>query len=364
VRRGSLLIGALVLLAVLASIGSQEPGGDSPLPSASNRGPRGLAVLATWLRGAGVEVVERHERLDVVPPGVRTVVLAEPAAEELREDEVAALRAFVVGGGTLIYLVPRSGPQPALQQWLPVSAGIIPPLVTEAGVEDVGGTTVAATLQGGLLRGVRTLRLSADRTLAVLRDDALAVTTHDAVWWVADGAGEVWLSAGADLAENARLELADNARFWANLGARGPVLFSEYHQRRADKALPRNLVVSGLQLAFLAALFLWARGARLGPPRDEPGTQPRSAQEHVQAMAALLQNAGVEAELAVALKADFRRRLAEERGIPSSWAWEEADAELARRFRTAPGALLSAIAHPGFVPLSRALAALEHQLSG
>ena len=45
------------VLAVVVAALARQPGSDSPLPSITNSGPRGAAVLATWLREAGVEVV-------------------------------------------------------------------------------------------------------------------------------------------------------------------------------------------------------------------------------------------------------------------------------------------------------------------
>lgn len=360
-RRGGLVIGALVVLAVLATIGAQEPGSDSPTPSVTNGGPRGLGVLAAWLEGAGVRVVALDGALAEL--GERGAVVLAAPARELAGDEVAALRRFVEGGGTLVYLVSRSTPQPALHQWLRVSRGEAPPFAPEPGVEDVGGTTVEVTLPGGLLADAKTLRLSAERTLVVANEGAVPVASQGAVWWLRAGHGEVWLAAGADLAENARLELGDNARFWGQLARRGPVRFAEHHLRRADAALPVNVVVAGLQLGFLALLFLWSRGPRLGPARDAPATTHRSAREYVTAMAALTRNAKVEAELSLALQRDFRRHLHEHLAIPLGWSWEQADAELARRGGLAPGALVAAVSQRGFFPLSRALARLEQQLA-
>ena len=362
-RRGPLIIAALVLVAMVASIAAQEPGSDSPVPSVKNRGPRGLGVLAAWLEASG-PVIAHDAPLTRLPPEARVVVLAAPAGEEVRDDEVEALKTFVEAGGTLVYLVPRQGAQPALNRWLDVRLGSVPPMITEPGLEDVGGTTVAVTFAAGLLEGAKTLRLSADRTLAVGNEHALAVTAGDALWWERRGRGEIWLGAGPDLAENARLELGDNALFWGHLATRGPIVFDEFHQHAGASVVPVNLLVTGLQFAFLALLFLWARATRLGPPRDQPLTWHRSSLEYVTAMAALTQNAGVENELAVALKADFRRRLQDELAVPTSWTWEEADAELARRTSIEPGALLRASSQTGFLSLSRELAMLEKQLRG
>ncbi len=363
-KRGALVIAALMLLSMLASYLTHDPGSESPIPSIENRGPRGAAVVATWLREAGVPVIAHDAPLTSVPGGTGAVVLAAPAVEELRAEEVAALRAFVEGGGTLVYLASRTRAQPALHRWLALHHGEVSPLVTQPGLEDVGGTTAKVLFSSGLLAGAAALRLSADRMIELRREDAVSVVENGALWWFPEGRGEVWVGGGPDLLENARLELGDNALFWSHLGARGPVLFDEFHHHGGATKMPVNLLASLLQLGFLAGLFWWARGSRLGPPRDEPVTQHRSALEYVRALAALTANAGVEGELVVALKHDFRRRLQEELAIPAAWSWDDAATELARRTGVDRQSVLAAAAEPDFVPLSRALAKLEQALHG
>lgn len=361
-RRGPIIIGALVLLSLVVSLAAQEPGSDSPVPSITNQGPRGLAALASWLKEAGVPVIAHDAPLTRLPPEARVVVIAAPAGEEVRDDEVEALKGFVEGGGTLIYLVSRQAPQPSLNRWLEVRGGPMPPMLTEPGLEDVGGTSVSVTFAAGLLEGAQRLRLSAERALTVSDEHAVAVASQSAVWWMRRGKGEVWLSAGPDLAENARLELADNAVFWGHLAGRGPVVFDEFHQHRGATVVPVNLLVTGLQLAFLAFLFVWARATRLGPVRDAPASWHRSSLEYVTAMASLTRNARVEGELVVALKAEFRRFLRDVAAIPLEWSWEEADAELARRGAIEAGAVMRACGEAEFVALSRALALIERQV--
>lgn len=361
-RRGPLILAVLVVLSLVASLAAQEPGADSPVPSITNQGPRGLGALATWLRESGVEVIAHDASFTELPAEARVLVIAAPAGAEVREDEVAALERFVKGGGTLVYLVPRQTPQPVLNEWLQVHTGPVAPLVTEAGLEDVGGTTVSVTFAAGLLEGAKRLRLSADRTLRVDDEAAVQVTSDAAVWWIQRGAGEIWLAAGPDLAENARLELADNAVFWSHLAGKGPVVFDEFHQHVSAAALPVNLLVTGLQLTFLALLFLWARATRLGPVRDALPSWHRSSLEYVKAMGALTRNAAVEAELVSVLKTDFRKFLRDVAGVPVDWTWEDADAELGRRQTLSQGALVGAARQTDFVALSQALAKLENEL--
>jgi hypothetical protein len=82
------------------------------------------------------------------------------------------------------------------------------------------------------------LRVSADKTLVVV--DGEAVTDRGVLWTRRIGEGRVWLSAGADLAENARLELADNARFWSQLPS--PIAFDETHHRATRERISRHRI--------------------------------------------------------------------------------------------------------------------------
>ncbi len=362
-RKGPIVLAVLVLLSIMASVAAQDPGSESPIPSITNNGPKGLGALAAWLSESGVQVIAHDAPLTQLPDETRVLVIAAPSGEEIRDDEVKALAHFVEGGGTLVYLMPRAAPQPSINEWLWLRAGPVAPLVTEPGLEDVGGTSVKVTFAAGLLAGAKRLRLSADRTLASSDEHAVPVTSEGAVWWVKRGAGEVWMAAGPDLAENARLELADNALFWAQLGRRGPVAFDEFHLHSGASVVPINLLVTGLQLGFLAMLFLWARATRLGPARDEPASWHRSSLEYVKAMASLTRAAGVEAELVISLKSEFRKRLRDDFGIPLEWSWDEADAELARRGVIEAGILKKAANDDDFVSLSQGLARIERDTS-
>ncbi|MFT3709303.1 MAG: DUF4350 domain-containing protein [Archangium sp.] len=362
-NRGQLAIGGLVLLALVVAALARQPGSDSPLPSITNSGPRGAAVLATWLRESGVDVVALDEPFAAFPPGLKTVVIAAPSQSELTSEETKVLQDFVQSGGTLVFLAPRDRLHPAIANWLELHSGEVAPLGDIKGIDDVGGTTVNVRFQGGATSDVHQLRISAERMIEVKHPSAVMVAEHSALWFVPIGSGEVWVGAGPDLIENARLELLDNARFWSAIASRGPIAFDEYHLLAHEMSAPRNLLASGLQLLVLAALFLWARAPRLGPVREEATTQHRSALEYVRAMATLTANAKVEGELITALKDDFRRRIEEELGIARTLPWPDAARELERRAQIPAAEVIAAAAETRFLPLSRALASLDRRLS-
>lgn len=359
-RRGAWIYVGLLGLAFVVTLGAQEVGSDSPLPSVHNRGPRGLAVLATWLVAAGAEVIAHDGPLTELPGRAASVVLVAPAGDEVREAEVEALLDFARRGGTAVVLLPRGAPQPALRRALEAGPGPTPPLMAEAA--DVGGTTVAVRFAAGLLDGSAALRLAADRMLDVRYPGAVPVVEHGALWWAPEGAGELWLGAGADLAENARLELADNAAFWSRLAARGPVVFDEYHHHRGSTRTPTNLPLTAAQLVLCGLLFVWVRGTRLGPPRDEPPALHRSSLEYVDAMAGLIANAQPDAELAITLRTRIRALLHERLGIPLHWPWAQAAAEAARRAELDAAALLRAEHNQDVLELTQVLARAEAAL--
>jgi hypothetical protein len=119
------------------------------------------------------------------------------------------------------------------------------------------------------------------------------------LWWRALGKGEMWIGAGTELAENARLELDDNLAFWAALAARGPLAFDEsHHAALPAPALSANLKACLAQLLFCALAFVLAFGARLGPPRPTPQVRHRSTLEYVASMAALAREGCSVGELA------------------------------------------------------------------
>jgi len=363
VKGPQLAIAALIVLALVAAFFSRQPGSDSPLPSAGNQGPRGAAVLATWLRESGHEIIEHEAPLTELPAGVRTLVLAAPSLSELTRDEVQQLERFVRGGGTLVYLVSRTRTQPALNEWLAITPGEVLELGSEPGVEDVGGATVRVRVAGGALSGLESFRVSAERTVEVGKPGAVPVASGGSLWWLPLGEGEIWVGAGPDLLENARLELLDNARFWGALAARGPMAFDEYHLAAHGAGLPVSIAASLVQLLFLAGLYLWARAPRMGPIREERGTVHRSSLEYVQAMAALTRNAGVEGELVAAIKSEFRRRLEEEHGLSRQLDWASVGRELERRGVATASEVTSAGNEGSFLAASRQLARLERALT-
>lgn len=330
-----LLFGAALVFGLAAG---GQPGADSPLPSTHNPGPRGAAVLHTWLSEGGGAVERLDGPLTAIPAGVEVLVLAAPTDREVTRDEVDAVERFVEAGGTLLYFSPRPATaQPELAKWLALKDTVTTlPRAEETTLGDLGGATVQVDVPRGLLAGARQLRVSADTGLEV--EDAAIPVAQKMLWWRGLGKGEVWIAAGADLLENRRLQLLDNPQLWANL-ARRRVAFDEFHFAAAPKvAWSANLWATLGQFFFVSLIFVAARGRRLGPGRPTPIRQQRSILEYVGSMGALLRRAGVEGPLAVQQRDRLRRLMHERLGIGLQLPSDEASRLLASHTGLPPGA--------------------------
>lgn len=351
----------LVALALGLAGGTEAPASVTPI--VTNASPRGLKVLHTWLSERGADVRVGTGPLTDLPNDVATIVIAAPVAATFTDEDVAELQAVLEQGKTVVLMLARGTRRRVFRPIINLKqapAATIAPLPL-----DGSGATVDVVTPIGPLRNVKSLRVSADPNLRALDADAIALTAPEALWARRIGKGTLFVSAGPDLAENARLGLADNARLWANLAADGPLYFDEsHHQARALTASSTvNLWATALQFLFAAALFIIARGTRLGRPRAEAPPALRSSTEYVEAMARLTQRAKLEPELIEALRRQVRVTLQERLGIPL----ELTDAERAREIRIPNFGAEDAqglFTDTGFLSLSRRLARLEDALSG
>ena len=325
----------LIVLALGVGLATREEAPESVVPTVENTGAQGARALFLYLREGGRSVEAHTTALESLPDGTRTVVLAAPQGRPVSDDEVSALERFVQGGGTLVYLSPREmgKHQPAMEDWLGLEQG---PLMPASGrgldskMADAGGTTVDVWLAAGALRGLSGLRVSQDRGVRMHHEDAVPLAglgSAVAVWRRALGSGEVYVLAGADLAENRRLELLDNLRFWDALAARGPLLFDEYHHQLAPPPpLARGIWVFVAQVLAVGLLYAVSRGTRFGAARPLRQERHRSVLEYVRSMGWLMRRSKVERELLPELERALRQLMQERLGIPLALA----DADAAR----------------------------------
>ncbi|EAU68078.1 conserved hypothetical protein [Stigmatella aurantiaca DW4/3-1] len=291
--RTALLFGVLIALAAALGLAVQQAPPESTVPSVDNPGPLGLRALYLYLREGGAPVEAHRDSLEALPPGTRTLVIPAPEARPVSDEEVAALEHFVRGGGTLVLLTSheKKQAQPALALWLELELGPLLP-TRERGLpqdtQDVGGTTLNVWLPAGALYGLNGLRVSRDRGITVGRAEAVPLAGLEnavGLWRLGMGQGEVYVAAGTDLAENRRLELLDNLRFWEALATRGPLLFDEFHHASAPPPpLSRGIWAFALQCLAVGALYAVSRGTRFGAPRPLQPVRHRSSREYVASM--------------------------------------------------------------------------------
>lgn len=317
--------GVLIALALAVGLATREDAPDSPVPSVDNPGPQGARALYLYLSEGGREVDTHTTSLESLPAGTRTVVVAAPQGRPVSKEEVQSLERFVHEGGTLVYFSPRElgQHQAALEAWLKLDTG---PLLPASGrglgssLADAGGTTADVWLDAGPLRGLSALRVSQDRGVRLGHDTALPLAGlggSAVVWRWPLGSGEVYVLAGADLAENRRLELLDNRRFWDALAARGPLLFDEFHHTLAPPPpVSRGFWVFAAQVLAVGGLYVVSRGTRFGAPRPLRTERHRSALEYVHSMGWLMRRAKVEKDLLPELDRSLRQLMQERLGVP------------------------------------------------
>lgn len=344
----------------------------SPVPSVDNAGPAGFKALFDYLRESGRNVAAHREPLTRIPPETRALVIADPSARTLEDDEVEALKAFVHSGGTVVYLPTRpiQREQAALSSFLRISER--PPTLAESDAFHSTGTEVL--LEAGLTKEVRALNMGLEPPLAVNAEGAIPLA-RGALFRVPWGQGELWMASSSQLGENRRIEALDNLRFWENLAARGPVLFDEYHHRAAEEEqLPLSMLAFAAQFLLVGLAFVASRAPRLAPARAQPEIRHRSSLEYARSLANLHRGAGVEASLLADQLHQLRLRIQERLGVPLSASAEELSLELARHLRLPAKELAatleravnapSRLSPEAFASLSRELVRLERLLAG
>ena len=308
---------AFLGLAVLSSFlpGGGRQGGGSPSSSFSYR-PDGASAWAELLSRFGRDVERVRGDLDASPlnPAATLVVLDAP---NLSEGEADALGDFVRRGGHLV-----AGGEGA-DGWLEAVVDE-PPLLADDGVRTASpvGDPRAPEVDG--VRTVRAGRLGSWEEAGGLQPILAGEDGGGPVIAVAgaSGSGRVVALADASPVHNGSLAADDNAAL--ALGLVGPptrkVLFAEgahgYGDSEGLAALPRRwrLALAGLGLA--AAIWLYARSRRLGPPEDEARSLPPPRWAYVDAVAGTLARTRRPQEAAEPVRRQARELIARRAGLP------------------------------------------------
>jgi hypothetical protein len=324
----ALVLGLNLLTAgVTVMTGGSGPGG--PTSSSYATGADGMAAYADLLVRHGHPVLQLRVSLDEadLDPGT-TLVLADPGG--LTDAEGRAMAAFVAAGGRLV--AAGTGVEPLLAglpgrgpEWGGGRVDSAGPLVP---VPEVAG--VARVEAGGSGEWRR-----AGGTLPILGGPDGVLATVATV-----GRGRVVAVADASPLQNRMLARADNAAFALNAAGDGrPVAFGEAHHGYGRgtglRALPSRWrwALAGGFLA--AAVWMWSRGRRLGPPDEVERSTPPARRAYVEAMAGALARTRQPEVVVAPLQDRARRRLAIRAGLPPD-AGEQELRDAARQLGLAP----------------------------
>ena len=366
---------------------------ESAEPLIDNAGPRGAKALFTWLTESGKAPRLLDQGYEKLPPDVKTVVALEPTRRVIDDDEWAAMQKWVKAGGTFVYAVPRKvrtqflerelglkwmiGPQARpLVSTDEIDEGVRSAMASRGARTDPYGADVQVLTPSRLMAGVKALRVAADDGIDTDLGKALPLAGADeapALLEIPMEKGSVLILAGSDIAENRRLGLGDNLRFWANLAARGPMGFDEFHhhhEQLVGKGLAEVAGPALLQLLACAGALILARARRFGPARLLTNGRRRSQSEYVEQLARLYTSAQIDQELVEELYRSLRRGLFERLGVSATLD----DHEVARRVRARAGlpeerylslvqalreALARGVTRKDFLALSQAFATFE-----
>jgi hypothetical protein len=340
---GAVLLGMAVLSSFLPGGGGQ--GGGSPSSSFSHR-PDGASAWAELLSRFGRDVERLRGDLDASPldPTATLVVLDAP---DLSEGETDALGEFVRRGGHLVAGgIGASG-------WLGEVVDEAPHFAREGSrtASPVGNT------QAPEVESVRTVRAGRRGSWEVPGDlrPILAGDEGRGPVIVAagdSGSGRVVALADASLVQNRFLASDDNAALALALAGAPSrtVLFAEgahgYGDSEGLGALPRRwrLALAGLGLA--AAIWLYGRSRRLGPPEDEARALPPPRWAYVDAVTATLARTRRLQEAAEPVRRQARELIARRTGLPPD-AGPEDLYQAAIRLGVPPDEAAAAVGSPG-----------------
>ncbi len=318
------LLAGLAILVALGSLADRRKAALRPPPPASyasgDYNPGGFRAFAELLRrrGAAVMAFDRHLTLlgnDGEDP--RTLVYAEPvpgdpAAAAPTRGDVAALEAWVRGGGRLLYLGSDDAAARSHLLGLPKTVAAAERRPFAAPVLAAAGVAAVDAPRGrryALVRGMTLL--FADRA------GALALTYRF-------GRGRVTAEIDPALFTNGAIATADRARFAVALagapGRSGAVAFDDaIHGSLAAEswwqAFPAPLD-AGLALAAVALVLLGvAEALRLGPPLIPGARDDRDSGEFARALAGLYARAGAAPTALGEALAAIAGRLRRSRGL-------------------------------------------------
>lgn len=308
---GGITIAVLALNIGLSLLRESFAGPDGRPSSAYATAPEGVAAYTELLARSGFPVVPLRGSLTESLPDSGVLMVLDP--ENIDDDEVAALRTWVAGGGQLVI-----GGRPSLwadglldepPTWSPAA------VLEAAPLEDVPETR-DVTIIGG--EGFGTWEDSGGAAPVLGVESAPARTIASVT---GAGSGRIVLLADTSVLRNRYLARNDNAVFALNLaGSPGtPVYFAEgvhgYGTESGLAAIPTRwkLALGGLALA--AIVWMIAVGRRLGPPEAQSRDLPPPRRAYIDALTTTLARTKRGDEVVAPVRAAARSKIARRSGL-------------------------------------------------
>lgn len=329
----AVLSAALVLgLALIGSRQSSKLAGASARPTTYSASPEGMRALYDLLANLGCRV-QRFQRpyTELPDDSGQLLIVVEPLARELDEEEVAALKGWLDYGNALL-LILGSTKSSVLEAcgWKigKIEAANDPP-------REVPGVEIDPDeeLIKRYLDDVR--RVWVDGRLRLILDKQYTFeplvregdVVHASIF--RRRLGKKFIISGSIGHRNKDLARADNAVFFVNIAQKkvgdSPVLFDEYHQGYESPpnegkslwgALGPTAQIFALHMLLVLGLIVYNANIRFGPPLALRPPSSRPSTEYIESMAGLFQRAratGVALEMHYAA---FTRDLAKRLGLP------------------------------------------------
>lgn len=325
------LFGTALGLTILTA-GTSDESGLSRSASIYDEGPGGTTVLRRYLEANGVRTTSLQSDRFVIPDTVDVVFIL-GATREIGPGEIAALRAHVQGGGTLVVASDLALTERSLLGAFGIKRG---GATVRPGEHDVASIALAAPLVRRIFVDVGIALDAGPGGVTIVSDGRLPIVAATRA-----GPGNVYALGTLAPFLNGTIGAADNARLALALaGAAVPgrvVAFDEFHHgvRAAPDALAvltgswpgRALVIGGL----LTLAFLAATGRRLGPPLPLDPRPPRSSLEYVRGFGGLVRRSGRREIPLRRAREELRAGLARQAGLDPATPFDEITALVARR---------------------------------
>ncbi len=357
---------AVVALVVLVVTVGAPNGADARTGSSYDAGAGGTGTLRRYLDAMGAHTTT-IEGSSFDTGGARVLLLL-GASEGVSDADVATLRDFVRGGGTLVLATELGIYERSLLEAFGVRvSGIAAP------GDHPLASAVFADPPARTLRIDRGVALGAGANADVLASDAgvpLIVTVREGSGlFVTVGSLFPFLGGGLPQADNARMVLA---LVRPALGG-GTVAFDEYHHGvhpTSDLTVLVEQTWPGRALVFLVLvtfLYLLLSGRRLGPALPLEVRPARSSLEYIRGFAGLVRRSGRGEIARRRLRADLHGGLARQLGLDPATPFERVlsalaaqDAERAARARAIDEALARPLREDR---LLRSVADIDHLLA-